>query len=94
VILHVRLTPRAGADRVDGWSLDRQGRPVLAVRVRAAPVEGEANAALEALVAKALGVRRADVRVARGGRSRLKAVTVEGADSADLVRAFGEPDGA
>jgi uncharacterized protein YggU (UPF0235/DUF167 family) len=62
---------------------------VLAVRVRAAPVEGEANAALEAQIAKALGVRRSAVSVARGGQSRLKAVEIEGAAEADLERAFG-----
>ena len=91
MILHVRLTPRAAADRVDGWTKDPEGHPVLAVRVRAAPVEGEANAALEALVAKALGVRRSAVSVARGGQSRLKAVAVEGASAEDVARAFGAP---
>ena len=91
MILHVRLTPRAAVDRVDGWSLDPQGRPVLAVRVRAAPVEGEANAALEALLAKALAVRKGAVSVARGGQSRLKAVDIEGVEQADLARVFGMP---
>jgi uncharacterized protein YggU (UPF0235/DUF167 family) len=62
---------------------------VLAVRVRAAPVEGEANAALEKLLAKALGTRASAVKVARGGQSRLKAVEVAGADQADIDRAFG-----
>ena len=74
----MRLTPRAGADRVDGWRLDGDSRPVLVVRVRAAPIEGEANAALEALLAKSLGVARAQVSVARGAKGRLKAVSVEG----------------
>jgi uncharacterized protein YggU (UPF0235/DUF167 family) len=46
--------------------------------VRAQPVEGAANAALEKLLAKILGVKAADVRVARGGASRLKTVEVEG----------------
>jgi uncharacterized protein YggU (UPF0235/DUF167 family) len=91
LILHVRLTPKGGADRVDGWSLDPEGRPVLSARVRAAPVEGEANAALEQLLAKALGVRRSTVRVARGGQSRLKAVEIEGVDETQVAAAFGEP---
>lgn len=64
---------------------------MLAVRVRAAPVEGEANAALETLIAKTLGVRRSAVTVARGGQSRLKAVAVEGVEPADLERVFGRP---
>jgi uncharacterized protein YggU (UPF0235/DUF167 family) len=67
------------------------GRPVLTVRVRAAPVEGEANAALEALLAKALGVKRSAVRVARGGQSRLKAVEIAGVEAADVARIFPSP---
>ena len=51
---------------------------MLLARVRARPVEGEANAALEALLAKALGVPKRSVSVARGGRSRIKAVEVDG----------------
>ena len=89
--LHVRLTPRADADRIDGWTTDADGRPVLAVRVRAAPIEGEANAALEALIAKTLGVRRSVVAVARGGQSRLKAVEVDGLDAAEVERTLGSP---
>ena len=92
MILHVRLTPRAAADRVDGWRRDVDGRPVLAVRVRAAPIEGEANAALEVLIAKALGVARAQVSVERGAKGRLKAVAIEGVEAADLERAFGRAE--
>ena len=89
--LHVRLTPRAAADRVEGWETDPAGRPVLRVRVRAAPVEGAANAALEALLARTLGVAAARVRVARGGQSRLKAVEIEGLDPATCAAALGAP---
>ena len=88
----MRLTPRARTDRVDGWRLDSDGRPVLAVRVRAAPIEGEANAALEALMAKSLGVFRAQVSAARGVKGRLKAVSVDGIEAADLERAFGRAE--
>jgi uncharacterized protein YggU (UPF0235/DUF167 family) len=91
VILHVRLTPKAAADRIDGWLKDADERSVLAARVRAAPVEGAANAALEGLIARALGVPRSSVRVTRGGQSRLKAVEVKGLDQATAERAFGTP---
>ncbi|CAL1689975.1 hypothetical protein MMB232_00095 [Brevundimonas subvibrioides] len=82
--LPVRLTPGASADRIDGWDADPEGRPVLKVRVRARPVEGEANAALILLLAKALGVPRSTVSLARGGQSRLKMIEVEGLDDAGL----------
>ena len=76
--LVVRLTPRADADRLDGWSRDEAGRPVLNVRVRAAPTEGEANAALEALLATALFRPKSAVRVVKGGSARLKQVEIDG----------------
>ncbi len=82
--LPIRLTPGASADRIDGWDVDPEGRPALKVRVRARPVEGEANAALILLLAKALGLSRSAVSLARGGQSRLKMVEVEGLDDTEL----------
>lgn len=76
--LPVRLTPGASADRIDGWDVDAEGRPVLRVRVRARPVEGEANAALLKLLAKALGVPKSAVALDRGGQSRTKMISVDG----------------
>lgn len=84
-MLAVRLTPRAGADRIDGWETDAAGRRHLKARVRAAPVDGEANAALETLLAKALGVPRSSVRVVRGASARLKQVAVDGLNDAEVA---------
>ena len=78
--LPVKLTPGASADRIDGWDFDADGRPVLKVRVRARPVEGEANAALILLLAKSLGVPRSAVSLARGGQSRQKMIEIDGID--------------
>jgi uncharacterized protein YggU (UPF0235/DUF167 family) len=80
----VRLTPGSASDRIDGWDVDADGRPVLKVRVRARPVEGEANAALILLLSKSLGVSRSSVSLARGGQSRLKMIEVEGLEDGDL----------
>ena len=74
--LAVRLTPGASADRIDGWDVDAEGRPVLKVRVRARPVEGEANGALIKLLAKALGVPKSAVVLQRGGQSRTKMIDI------------------
>ena len=88
--LTVRLTPRAQADRLDGWSRDEAGRPVLNARVRAAPVEGEANAALEALLSRVLFRPRSAVRVVKGGSGRLKQVEIDGIEDTAL-HALGTP---
>ena len=78
--LPVRLQPGAAADRIDGWATDAEGRPVLKVRVRARPIEGEANDALIRLLAKSLGVPKSSISVGRGGQSRSKMIVVQGLD--------------
>lgn len=87
--LAVRLTPRGGRDAVEGWATDADGRPFLKARVAAPPVEGEANAALTALLARRLGVGRSAVRIASGDTARLKQIDVEGVDEAAVAAAFG-----
>ena len=82
--LPVRLQPGAAADRIDGWTSDAEGRPVLKVRVRARPIEGEANDALIRLLAKSLGVPKSSISVGRGGQSRSKMIVVQGLDDEEL----------
>ena len=91
--LSVRLTPRAEADRLDGWSRDEAGRPVLNARVRAAPVDGAANAALEALLASVLFRPRSAVRVVKGGSARLKQVEIDRVEDAALAAMLGSEPG-
>jgi uncharacterized protein len=74
--LRVRLTPRAHRDEV---SAVRDG--LVLARVRAPPAEGRANAALEKLLAKALGVPPSRVAVVRGQTAREKVVRVEDLDA-------------
>ena len=78
VLLSVRLTPRAGRDSVDGVGALSDGRAVLQIRVRALPSEGEANAALIALLAKRLRVPKSAVTIAAGHSARLKQVRIAG----------------
>lgn len=53
---------------------------MLKVRVRARPIEGEANEALIKLLARTLGVPRSAVTLTRGAQSRLKGVTIDNLD--------------
>jgi uncharacterized protein YggU (UPF0235/DUF167 family) len=89
--LIVRLTPRGGRDAIGGWARDSAGRAYLRVRVAAPPIDGAANAALVALIAKALSRPARAVRIASGEHGRLKSLEIEGVDPADLQQAFGEP---
>ncbi|MHB8960522.1 MAG: DUF167 domain-containing protein [Candidatus Limnocylindrales bacterium] len=76
----MRLTPRGGADRVDGVV-----EGVLRVRVAAPAVDGAANKALLRLLADQLGVARGAVRLATGETSRAKVVEVDGVDAAAVA---------
>jgi len=87
VALAVRLTPKGGRDSIDGIELLADGRSVLKVRVRAAPSEGEANAALVRLLAKAAGVPPRDVALAAGATARIKRLIISG-DGPTLIAAL------
>lgn len=78
ITLSVRLTPKGGRDAIDGRERLADGRDVLKARVKAAPSDGEANAALIRLIAKALKVAPRQVSLAAGATSRLKRVRVDG----------------
>ena len=74
----LRVTPRGGRDAIDGVEVLANGRSVVKVRVRAIAEGGEANRAVTELLAKALGVPKARVRILSGVTSRLKQIAVDG----------------
>ena len=78
VIVVCRLTPKGGRDAIEGVATLSDGAVVLACRVRAAPQDGEANAALCRLIARAAGVAASRARVAAGAKARIKQIAVEG----------------
>jgi uncharacterized protein len=88
VVVPVRLTPKSGCDEIAGLE-GFGGETVLKARVRAVPEDGRANAALEKLIAKWLGLPPSAVKVAHGGRSRLKQIVIDG-DPATLSALISE----
>lgn len=78
VSVALRVTPRGGRDDIDGLETLADGRTVVKVRVRAIADGGEANRAVTELLAKALGVPKARVRILSGTTSRLKQIAVDG----------------
>jgi uncharacterized protein YggU (UPF0235/DUF167 family) len=85
--LFVRLTPKAALDRIDGVEATDDGRSHLKARVRAVPENGAANAALQRLLARAIGIPASSVSVVAGHTSRLKTLRVLG-DAATLAGRF------
>ncbi len=87
----MRLTPRGGADRIDGWARDVEGRPYLKARTAAPPTDGRANQALERLIARALDLAPSKVQIAQGASARVKTLVIEGADEAQVRARLGAP---
>jgi hypothetical protein len=83
----LRVTPRGGRDDIDGVETLANGRTVVKVRVRAIADGGEANRAVTHLLANAIGVPKARVRILSGTTSRLKQIAVDG-DPAKLGEAL------
>ena len=78
VSVALRVTPRGGRDEIDGLETLASGRTVVKMRVRAIAEGGAANRAVVELLAKALGVPKAKIRVLSGTTSRLKQIAVDG----------------
>jgi len=87
VLVDVRLTPRGGRDAIEGVARHADGRVVLKARVRAAPSDGKANAALCRLLADAVGVAPRQATLVSGASAREKRVRISG-DTASLVAAL------
>jgi uncharacterized protein YggU (UPF0235/DUF167 family) len=78
VTLWLRLTPRGGRDAIEGLEALSDGRIVVKARVRAAPEDGRANAALVDLVAKTLDAPKRAVTLRSGETSRVKKLFIAG----------------
>jgi len=88
VVVDVRLTPRGGRDAIEGIERLSDGRAVLKARVRAAPFEGAANAALCRLIAQALRIAPRQVELVAGATARVKRLRITGKTAA-LIAALG-----
>jgi uncharacterized protein YggU (UPF0235/DUF167 family) len=87
--LHIRVTPNANADRIEGIEIRDDGTAVLRLRVRAVPDKGKANAAAIALLGKALGIPRSAIAITAGETGRLKTLRLTG-DADTLAAAIDE----
>lgn len=84
ITVDLLVQPRASRDRLGPVHGDR-----VKVAVTAPPVDGEANAAVIEVVARALGVARGAVEVIAGAASRRKTVRVRGVTGRTLELALG-----
>ena len=80
LVLAVRVTPRSSREAFEAGTPDH-----FVARLTAPPVEGTANAALVALVAKTFGVAKRQVVLVAGESARLKRLHIAG-DATSLAK--------
>ena len=79
--LKVRVNPRSSRNEITGF---RDG--VLSVKLTAPPVEGAANKACIELLADKLGIRKSQISLASGEKSRDKAFEISDLSQVELVQ--------
>ncbi|GAB5471370.1 MAG: hypothetical protein Kilf2KO_44000 [Rhodospirillales bacterium] len=83
--LFVKVTPAAARTAVQGLIVHADATLALKVSLTAPAVEGKANAALLAYLAKALGLAKRDLEIERGESGRWKRLRLRG-DPQGLAR--------
>jgi uncharacterized protein (TIGR00251 family) len=84
VELDLHAKPKSSRDAIGDIHGDR-----LEIRVKAPPIDGKANAAIVKLLAKTLGLRRADITFVTGHTGKRKTVRIEGRTPTEIEAALG-----
>lgn len=84
--LSVKVIPKASKTEIVGWEGE-----LLKIRLAAVPEKGQANQALCAFLAKALGLSRSKVCVFRGETSRTKIVDIEDLTHEQILERLKQP---
>jgi len=79
--LLVKVVPAASRNCIAGWLGE-----ALRIRVRAPAERGKANAAVEEIVAGALGIPKDCVRIVAGAASPRKVIEIAGLSEAEIRR--------
>lgn len=79
-ILHVRVTAKAGSNRLGGAIAGADGRHRLKIAVTAPPSDGAANAAVIKSLAKGLGLPKSALTIVAGMTDRDKQIEITGVD--------------
>ncbi len=80
VIFHIHVIPRSGKSNIVGVQDD-----ALKIKITAPPVEGQANAECIRFLADILGVRKNQVTITSGQKSKKKTVAVDGLKREDMM---------
>ena len=92
MIFNVRLNPRSSKTGIDGVYVSPDGCKYLKISVNSPPVDGKANAALIAFLAKLLKTAKSRIRIVKGEQDRNKTIMIDDADAAILKELLDKND--
>jgi uncharacterized protein (TIGR00251 family) len=75
--LHIKLTPNAKFDKIDGTFIDENNLEHVKIYTTAIPEDNKANKQLIKIVSKALKVPKTKISLFKGDKSRLKTLKIE-----------------
>ena len=78
-ILKLHVTPRGSKNEITGWRGDS-----LCVKITAPPVEGAANTAIVKFIADSLNIRKSQIDLVSGDKSREKVLKINGLSDGDI----------
>jgi uncharacterized protein len=87
-VVSLLVSPKSGSNRVGPVE-----NGVLRVRVKAAAVEGAANAALTKVLAEATGISKSNIQLIAGHASRRKLVLFRGISASEVADLLGSEAG-
>lgn len=77
VEIHIRATPNARVEKIDGFENRDDGNQYLKVKIRAIPEDGAANESIIKIIAKALKIPKSDIELKSGQKGRIKCLLVK-----------------
>jgi len=83
-LLKLHVTPRGSRNEISGWRGD-----TLCVKLTAPPVEGAANTAIVKFIADSLGLRKSQIELVSGDKSREKTLRITGICDSDIRARLG-----
>jgi uncharacterized protein (TIGR00251 family) len=84
--LSIRLKPASNKDEITGW----MGDGTLKIKVKAKPVEGQANASMINLLSKRLHIPKSRIEILMGEKTKQKTIRVQGISFEDLKKKIDE----
>ncbi|XP_063435653.1 UPF0235 protein C15orf40 homolog [Mytilus trossulus] len=85
----IKITAKLGAKDNSITDFEDDG---IGVQISAPPVDGEANTALVKYMAKVLGIRKSDVSLVKGSRSRNKVLVVNSLEKDVIITSIKKPN--